>query len=157
VRLAISSLILGVVFVAIGLGISSFGRTRVRSLVFALLAWGLAVFVFDLVALGIFMSAKGPSAAKEIDIVCDATHVNTSADLHSAFDNLEQPRPRSETQGGSPSIGWLALNPVDLFRIANLGAQLGVRTPAVVIALSTSLWIGLALGLSVWKLRRIDL
>ena len=157
VRLAFTSLILGAIFVGIGLALSSLSRTRVQALVFTLLAWGLAVFVFDLVALGFIVSSKAPAASKEIDIICEATHVNTAVDLHSSFDNVTREAPRTATHAASDSFAWLALNPVDLFRAANLSAQLEMRTPSFLTVLSTTLWIAGALGLSLWKLRQTDL
>ena len=75
-RLAVSGLILGLIFLGMGLTISVLCRTRVQSLVVALLTWCFAVFVFDLIALGCFVSTKVPAAAQEIEFVCDATHVN---------------------------------------------------------------------------------
>ena len=59
-----------------------------QSLVAALLVWCFAVFVFDLIALGFFVSTKAPAAAQEIEFVCDATHVNSAVDIHSDFDNV---------------------------------------------------------------------
>src|SRR5262249_31782534 len=59
-RLAASGLVLGILFVGVGLAISTFCRTRVQALVVSLLVWCLAVFVFDLVALGLLVSTKAP-------------------------------------------------------------------------------------------------
>jgi Cu-processing system permease protein len=158
VRLTVSSLILGIIFLAIGLAISSLSRTRVQSLVFSLLMWGAVVFVFDLVALGILVSTHAAGASKEIDVVCDATHLNTAVDLHSGFDNVAQDKSRAEEpQRSIAGLGWLALNPIDLFRAVNLGPQLDVRASAATIAFSTALWLAGALGLSLWKVTRVDL
>ena len=77
-KLAVSGLGLGILFLALGLAISTISRTRVQALVLALLTWCLAVFVFDLVALGMLVSNNSAAAAQEIEFVCDATHVNAS-------------------------------------------------------------------------------
>ena len=87
-RLALSGLVLGILFLGIGVAISTFSRTRVQSLVAALLTWCIAVFVFDLVALGLLVSTKSPVATQEIEVLCDTTHVNAAADIHSTFDNV---------------------------------------------------------------------
>ncbi len=156
-RLALSGLALGVVFLAVGLAISTFSRTRVQALVLALLTWCLAVFVFDLVALGWLVSAKSPVAAHEIEVVCDAMHVNAAVDIHSGFDRVADRNPRAAAAPSSASLGWLALNPVDLFRAVNLSKQLELRVPALTIVLSLTLWLAATLGVSLWKLRRTDL
>jgi ABC-type transport system involved in multi-copper enzyme maturation permease subunit len=154
--LAISGLALGVVFLALGLGLSAFSRTRVQALVLALLAWCIAVFVFDLVALGVLLSTKSIAAAQEIEMVCDATHVNAATDIHSCFDNVSD-RPAPSSTMHAPSLGWLAANPVDLFRAANLSKQIGLALPWPAILLSASLWLALPLGAGLWRLRRTDL
>lgn len=156
-RLAASGLILGILFVGIGLLISTFCRTRVQSLVATLLAWCLAVFVFDLVALSLLVSTNASVAAQEIEIICDATHVNAAADIHSDFDNGAQGQPRSVAANQTPSLGWLAINPVDLFRAVNLSRQLEFHVPVLTALLTVTFWLGGTLGLSVWKLRRTDL
>lgn len=155
-RLALSGLGLGVLFLAIGLTISSFSRTRVQALVLALLAWCIAVFVFDLVALSLLVSTKATTASREIEIVCDATHVNSAADLHAAYDNLAEDHSKAASATASPSLGWLALNPVDVFRALNLPAQFDIHVSAFGVALCASGWIALTLGASLWKLRRTD-
>jgi ABC-type transport system involved in multi-copper enzyme maturation permease subunit len=155
-RLAFSGLGLGILFLALGLTVSAFSRTRVQALVVALLAWCVAVFVFDLVALGCFVSTKAPNASHEIEIVCDATHVNSAADLHSAYDTLADVRRPAASTTASPSLGWLALNPVDVFRALNLPAQFDIRVPAFSVALCVIGWLALTLGASLWKLRRTD-
>ena len=58
-RLAVSGLILGLIFLGMGLTISVLCRTRVQSLVAALLTWCFAVFVFDLIALGLLRLRQG--------------------------------------------------------------------------------------------------
>jgi ABC-type transport system involved in multi-copper enzyme maturation permease subunit len=156
-RLAVSGLILGIIFLAVGLAISIFSRTRVQSLVLALLTWCVAVFVFDLVALGCLISAKAPVAAHEIEVVCDTMHVNAAADIHSEFDNLSDRNPRVAARQTTSSIGWLAANPVDLFRTVNLATNLQYRVPLPAALLSIFLWLGSSLGLGLWKLRRTDL
>jgi len=137
--------------------ISTFSRTRVQSLVLALVSWCLAVFVFDLVALGLMVSTKFPVAAQEIEMVCDATHVNAAADLHSDFDNVADRKPRVAEVHTSSTFGWLALNPVDLFRATNLPRQLEFSVPPLTTVLAITLWLGGTLGATVWKLRRTDL
>jgi ABC-type transport system involved in multi-copper enzyme maturation permease subunit len=156
-RLAFSGLGLGVVFLAIGLTLSSFSRTRVQALVLALLAWCAAVFVFDLVALGVLVSTQAPAATREIEVVCDATHVNAAADLHSAYDEVPDAAARAAAVSPAPTLGWLALNPVDVFRALNLPQSTGVRVPRRLPWLTTALWLTVALGGSLWRLRRADL
>jgi len=156
-RLAASGLVLGILFVGIGLLISTLCRTRVQSLVVTLLTWCFAVFVFDLVALALLVSTKAYVAAQELEMVCDATHVNAAADIHSDFDNVADGQPRSLAATRTPSLGWLAINPVDLFRAVNLSRQLEFQVPALTTFLTVTLWLGGVLGLSYWKLRRTDL
>ncbi len=156
-RLALSGLTLGIVFLGIGLMISVLCRTRVQSLVAALLAWCFAVFVFDLIALGCFVSTKAPAAAQEIDFVCGATHVNTAVDFHSDIDNVGDAPTRSTTVNRAPSLGWLAINPIDLFRAVNVSDRLEFQVPVSTTLFAVTLWIAGTLGLSVWKLRRTDL
>lgn len=156
-RLAGSGLVLGILFLGIGLMISTFARTRVQSLVLALLSWCLAVFVFDLVALGLMVSTKSSVAAQEIEMVCDATHINAAADFHSEFDNVADRKPRAAEVHTTPTFGWLALNPVDLFRATNLPRQLEFHVPALTTVVSITLWLGCTLGASLWRLRLTDL
>ena len=157
-RLASSSLVLGIVFLAMGLTVSTFSRTRVQALVLALLTWCVAVFVFDLVALGCLVSTKSSGAAQEIEVVCDATHVNAAADIHADFDAVTDRNPHAATTAHSASsLGWLALNPVDLFRATNLEKQLELRVPPLTSLLAVTSWLVAALGASLWKLRRTDL
>jgi Cu-processing system permease protein len=156
-RLAISGLGLGALFLAIGLTLSTFSRTRVQALVLALVAWCVAVFVFDLVALGCLVSTKAATASHEIEIVCDAAHVNSAADLHAAaYDTLADARTPVASAAASPSLGWLALNPVDVFRALNLPAQVDICVPAFSVALCGIGWLAFTLGASLWKLRRTD-
>lgn len=153
--LAISGLVLGVVFLAIGLLISTVTRTRVQSLVIALLMWCVAVFVFDLVALGILISTKSPVVTKEIEVICGTTHLNDAANIHSDFD--EPVGERLKTDPEKISFGWLAINPVDVFRAVNLQKQMNTSVPAVVLVSSVAGWIAVCLGASFWKFRRTDL
>lgn len=153
--LAISGLVLGLIFLAVGLLISTIARTRVQSLVLALMMWCVAVFVFDLVALGIVISAKSAGAAQEIEVICDTIHVNANTDIHASFDAPENTR--IETVSENPSLGWLALNPVDLFRAVNLEKQMNTNVSAVVLFSSVAGWLAIALGASLWKFRRMDL
>lgn len=159
VRLAVSGLLLGVVFLSVGLGLSTFCRTRVQALVAGLLTWCVAVFVFDLVALGVLVSAQAPAAAQEIEIVCDATHVNAAVDVHSDLETVPNSttQPRGNAVSGASSLGWLMINPVDLFRTVNLSQQLGVRVPATTACGVVILWLTAMLGFSLWKFRRTDL
>lgn len=155
-RLAVSGLILGVLFLGAGLAISTFSRTRVQALVAALLMWCFAVFVFDLVALGITLSSRAPVAAQQIDLLCDTTHVNAAADIHTAYDSGgESAKPAAMKQ--TPSLGWLALNPIDVFRAVNLPTQLGLRVPALTLSATIILWLALPFALGLWKFNRTDL
>jgi Cu-processing system permease protein len=156
-RLATSGLVLGIVFVAIGLTISTFCRTRVQALVLSMLTWCVAIFVFDLVALGCLVSLRSPVAAHEIEVVCDATHVNAAADFHSEFDTPTRKNPQALTEPHAASLSWLALNPVDLFRAVNLTTQLQIQVPLSTILLTICLWLVSTLGASLWRLSRIDL
>jgi Cu-processing system permease protein len=157
VRLAVSGLVLGILFLGIGLALSTFCRTRVQSLVIALLAWCLAVFVFDLIALSVMFSTKSSAAVQEIEIVCDATHVNIAADIHSEFDRPADGKSGGITTRPASNLGWLAMNPVDIFRAVNQSGQLGISVPAFTILLSVALWLAIPLGASLWKLHRTDL
>lgn len=156
-RLAVSGLILGIVFLGVGLALSTLCRTRVQALVAALLTWCVAVFVFDLVALGVLVSANAPAAAQEIEIVCDATHVNAAADLHSDLETVPTLKSAAKAPNQAPSLGWLMINPVDLFRAANLSQQLGFRVSAMTSSVFVIVWLASMLGFSLWKLRRTDL
>ena len=156
-RLAVSGLVLGIVFLAIGLAISVFSRTRVQALVAALLTWCLAVFAFDLVALGWLVTAQSPAAAREIEVVCDATHVNNAADLHSEFDASTAPAARPDAAPAASGVGWLALNPVDVFRAINLARQLNFQVPPLTTLLAITFWLGSTLGASALRLNRTDL
>jgi len=156
-RLAASGLGLGVIFLALGLALSSFSRSRVQALVLALLAWCLAVFAFDLVALGCLVSSRSPAAAREIELVCDATHVNTAADSHADFEAAAADSAQPQPKPSSASFGWLALDPVDLFRAINLAGPLDFHLPALTTLLSTAGWLALTMGAAFWQLRRTDL
>lgn len=159
VRLAVSGLGLGVVFLAVGQAISVFCRSRVRALVAALLTWCLMVFVFDLAALGAIICSKSPAAAREIELICDAVHVNAAADIHSADDNpASSVGLESKVQSGRTSaLLWLTINPVDLFRAVNLPQQVGITIPFYVIFASSGAWLALALGGGLWRFRKTDL
>lgn len=157
-KLALTGLGMGIVFLGVGLAISTLSRTRVQALVLALLAWCLAVFVFDLVALGVMVSTTSTSAAKEIEIVCDATHVNAAADLHSAYDRVaDEPARTAIADRTSSSLGWLALNPVDLFRAINLPQQAGIHVPSLMLTLAAVLWLALPFAASAWRFNKTDL
>jgi Cu-processing system permease protein len=156
-KLAGSGLVLGILFLGIGLAISTLCRTCVRSLVVALLVWCVAVFVFDLIALSTMLSMKSPAAIQEIEMVCDATHVNAAADIHADFDSSANAPAPAATAKPVSSPAWLALNPVDLFRALNMPQRTDFSVPLPTTLLSAMLWLALPLGLSMWKLRRIDL
>jgi Cu-processing system permease protein len=157
-RLAVSGLALGVVFCGVGLLISTLCRSRIQALVLALLAWCAAVFVFDLVALGVIVSTRSITAAQEIEVVCDATHVNNLADIHGAFDTAAaggKERPGAPRR--SATLGMLWLNPVDVFRLINLPDALGLSKPAGAAGLSALVWLAFTLGAGTWRLRKLDL
>lgn len=156
-RLAFSGLVLGMLFLGAGLAISVLCRTRMQSLVTVLLVWCFAVFVFDLVALGYFVSAKVPAATQEIEFVCDTTHVNASVDLHSDFNNVAAAPTRSMAGNQEASLGWLALNPIDLFRAINLSARLQFRVPILATSTAVIAWVFAALGVSIWTFQKKDL
>ena len=153
-RLAVSGMVLGILFLGMGLVVSTFCRTRVQSLVVALLTWCIAVFAFDLIALGMLVSNRMPAAAQEIEVLCDATHVN--GDIHSAFDSLTDDRGHAAPANGTSTLGWLAINPVDLFRAVNLSNQIDLHVPAQTIAVTVVAWLSFTLGASLWKLHRTD-
>jgi Cu-processing system permease protein len=158
IRLALSGLLLGIVFVGMGLVISTFCRTRVQALVIALLAWCFFVFVFDLVALGLIVSTQSRAAAREIELICDALHVNAAADLHSGFDAVTTPlSEHSPPSFHSRALSWLTLNPVDLFRTVNLAQATGVYLPILWTFASFAAWLALILTASLWRFRRTDL
>jgi Cu-processing system permease protein len=156
-KLAFSGLGMGILFLGIGLMISTFSRTRVQALVLALLTWCLFVFVFDLVVLGILVSTQSAKSANEIEFVCDATHVNAAADLHSAYDAVPANSTRAVTTSSEPSVGWLALNPLDLFRAMNLPSEADIHVSILTLVLAITLWLAIPLGVSSWKFNRTDL
>jgi ABC-type transport system involved in multi-copper enzyme maturation permease subunit len=159
-KLAASGLALGIIFMAIGLAISAFSKTRVQAIVAALLIWCAFVFVFDLIALGAIVSFKSPAAAREIELVCDAMHVNAAADIHSEGDTISATstqQPSAKPASNIASVACLAINPVDLFRAVNLSSTLGVQMPAGIVAASAFGWLALSLLLSSWKLNKTDL
>jgi ABC-type transport system involved in multi-copper enzyme maturation permease subunit len=159
IRLALSGLGLGILFVALGLTISVWCRNRTQALVLALLAWCFFVFVFDLVGLGLLISTQSPAAAREIELVCDATHVNAAADIHSALESgaVATSQAHSASNQHSGSIFWPALNPVDLFRVINLTGQTGIQMPFFVTLGICGLWLALAAVASLFKFQKIDL
>jgi Cu-processing system permease protein len=159
-KLAASGLALGIIFMAIGLAISAFSKTRVQAIVAALLIWCTFVFVFDLIALGAIVSFKSSAAAREIELVCDAMHVNAAADIHSEGDTISATSIQQPSTKPTPNIAGvacLAINPVDLFRAVNLSSTLGVQVPIGIVATSFFGWLALSLLLSRWKLNKTDL
>jgi Cu-processing system permease protein len=156
VVLAISGLGLGIIFLALGLVVSILCRTRVQALVIALLMWCAAVFVFDLVALGVVVSTRTNEATQQIETITDATHVNAIADMHQAYeagvDNVPQAKPAT-----TRILFWTLLaNPVDLFRAINLPTT-DAQVPMLIIPFAFVCWIAAALAAGFWRLRRLDL
>lgn len=153
-----SGLVLGVVFLAVSLAISSAARSRVQALVVSVLVWGGVVFAFDLVALGLLVAVKAPVAQNEIDIICDPTHVNAvAANVHAAFEAPTEGGARAERAPATPRWSWAWVNPVDLFRALNMSRYLGRPVPWAAAPVCAGLWITLALAVGAWKLRSIDL
>jgi hypothetical protein len=129
----------------------------VQALVIALLTWCAAVFVFDLVALGVVVSTRTNEATKQIESVTDAMHVNAVADMHQAFESGADNVPKA-TPASTRVLFWtLVANPVDLFRAINLPATTEAVVPVVVVPVAFAAWIAAALGAGFWRLRRIDL
>ncbi|MBU6398756.1 MAG: ABC transporter permease [Verrucomicrobia bacterium] len=155
--LAGSSLLLGIVFVGVGLAISAFSRTRVQALVIALLAWSTAVFAFDLVALGVVVSSQAATASEEIEKATDATHVVSVEDLHRQYEGAKDNAQHLVPAAPRRFSPWLVLNPVDLFRAINLPQTVALRVPVAAAALAISVWLIVPLGFGVWQLRRLDL
>jgi Cu-processing system permease protein len=156
-KLAISGLGLGIVFCGIGLFVSTISRSRVQALVFALLSWGFAVFAFDLIAMGIIVSTNAVKASQEIEVICDATHVNSQADIHAAFDAPAQVSKSAVQTTSSESHAWVWLNPVDAFRIVNLPQTLPIPHSLTAALVSVFTWIAATLGLATWRLNKMDL
>lgn len=157
IALAASGLALGIIFLAIGLLISVLCRTRVQALVCALLTWCVAIFAFDLVAMGVVVTANSTEATRQIEEATDATHVTSMADLHKAYEGADDSAERLAAARAQRIASWLALNPVDVFRAINLPAGANVSVSAWLIALSGTLWIGGTLGGALWRFHRIDL
>ena len=154
-KLSISTITVGIIFAAIGVVISVFARSRIQALVSALLIWGVAVFAFDLVALGIIVSNKAPQASKEIELICDATHVNSEADIHSGFDTVSAGAPVHSEQEQRPF--WIWFNPIDIFRIINLPPAINLSVSTASALASAACWMALTLAAATWRLNRIDL
>lgn len=155
--LAISGLGLGLVFLAIGLAISALCRTRVQALVCALLTWCVAVFAFDLIAMGLVVTLNSTQAAHEIEQATDATHVTSVEDMHKAFEGADNTAEHLITKRTQNVAVWLALNPVDVFRALNLPKSAGVVVPGWLAGLSSFSWLAGSLGFAVRRFRRIDL
>ena len=157
-KLALSGLLLGCIFLAVGLCISTFSRTRVQALVFALLTWCLVVFAFDLVALGCVVVGTTPQATREVEAVTDATHINNVADVHAAFESGEDAATRSARRAPSRAMeALLAVNPVDLFRALNLPKETMPTLPLAAAVASLLFWAGGATTAALWRLNRLDL
>lgn len=157
ILLAVSGLGLGLIFLALGLVVSILCRTRVQSLVVALLMWCAAVFVFDLVALGVVISTRTNDATKQIETVTDATHVNTMADMHQAFESGVDNVPKAKPAATKILFWTLLANPIDLFRAINLPVTTEAQVPVAAIPLAFACWIAAALSAGFWRLRRLDL
>ncbi len=155
--LAMSGLSLGLVFLAIGLAISALCRTRLQALVCALLAWCVAVFAFDLVALGLVLTLNSTQAALEVEAATDATHVTSVADMHKAFEGADNSAEHLIVKRSESVAVWLALNPVDLFRALNLPKSAGVSVPGWLVCLSAFAWLAGTLGFAARRFRRLDL
>ncbi len=156
-KLAGSGVVLGILFLALGLSISVFCRTCVKALVFALLAWCIAVFAFDLVSMGVMLSVEAPQAAREVETATDATHVRNVEDIHAAFEAGDDAAARQVARAPRRFAPWLLLNPLDSFRAVNLPADLAPKTGAWSIPVTILLWLSLSLSAASWKLNRIDL
>lgn len=156
-KLAGSGLVLGVLFVGGGLLLSTVCRTRVQALVLALLAWGAAVFVFDLAAMGLLVTTRSAEAAKEVEHATEATHVNAVADMHAAFESGDDAAARAGARAPRSSPLWLLVNPVDLFRALNLPQSIAPAVPLAGALASVVLWLSVLVAASAWKLKRLDL
>jgi len=155
--LAISGLVLGVIYLGVGLLISTLCRTRVQALVCALLTWCVAVFAFDLIAMGVVVTVNCTHAEHEIEQATEATHTTPIADMHKAFENGDENAAHAAIERSQKVAAWLALNPVDLFRAANLPKSANTDVPAWLETFSIFAWLLGVLGFAFWKLRRIDL
>ncbi len=156
-KLALSGLVLGIVFLGLGLVISTFCRTRVQALVLALLAWCAAVFVFDLAAMGLLVTTQSAQAAREVEAATDTTHVNAMADIHAAFESGDDAAARIQANTSKATSSWLLINPVDLFRVINLPKELAPAVPPLAALLSIGLWLAGCLTVGTWKFIRLDL
>jgi Cu-processing system permease protein len=156
IKLAISGVGLGVVFSGLGMLVSTFSRSRVQALVCALLVWGVAVFGFDLAALGVIVSTNAPKASQEIEMVCDATHVNSQVDPHSAFEGAA-PVSTGASRSDEQSFSWLLLNPVDVFRIINLPHVFPASPPLAGAFASALAWLAFSMTAAIWRFARTDL
>jgi ABC-type transport system involved in multi-copper enzyme maturation permease subunit len=154
-KLSISTIAIGIIFGAIGTAVSVFARSRIHALVSVLLIWGVAVFAFDLVALGFIVSNKAPQASKEIEMICDATHINSQADIHSGFDSVAPTAAVHAPRQDSPF--WIWFNPVDIFRVINLPEAVNLSVPMMSAIASAACWIALCLIAGTWRFKRIDL
>ncbi len=156
-KLAVSGIVLGIIFLGLGVLISTLSRTRVQALVLALLAWCAAVFVFDLAAMGLLVTTHSAQAAREVETATDATHVNAMADIHAAYENGDDAAARVQAAAPKSAPAWLLINPVDLFRAINLPKDLAPAVPPAGALLSIGLWLSTCLALSTWRLLRLDL
>lgn len=153
-RLAGSGVILGLVFSGFGLLISTLCRNRLQALVVALLTWCATVFAFDLVAMGAIVSGRAVQAAEEIELICDATHVNNQADIHSAFDSVKTASPKPAAS--VTHIFWVYFNPIDTFRILNMPA-LRSNSSNLAAVFAWLAWLVLPAGAAVIRFRKADL
>ncbi|MHB8416676.1 MAG: ABC transporter permease subunit [Myxococcales bacterium] len=133
-----SAVVLGWVFVALGLLISAASRDRARALGASLAAWLLSSLLFDLALLALFVAAS---------------HVLLSGDYAPSVEILHRELTRGNTGDASP-FPWLSalvlLNPADVFRLWNV-----LRIPELraVLAMTRSLPPSLY---SVWLLSAVS-
>ncbi len=156
-RLACSGLVLGILFLGLGLAISVLCRTRLQALVLALLAWCGAVFAFDLVGMGVTVMAETPQAAREVETATDAAHVRDVEDVHAAFEAGDDAAARQVAKAPRRLPAWMLLNPVDSFRAINLPKELAPRVPTAGVTSSTLLWLAASLSLAWRRLQHLDL
>lgn len=156
-RLAVSSMALVLPFVAIGLALSAFSRTRVQSLVLGLLTWGFAVFVVDLLLLGLLIAVHRVQATQEIKTMTGAAHVASAAELHREFSVDPDHPAASHPHRFRRNLFLLILNPIALFRSINLPVSNSPRLPAGWIYAGMGLWLALPLLAGLYKIRGSDM
>ncbi len=156
VKLAASGMVLGVVFLGLGLLISVACRTRVKALVLALLAWCAAVFAFDLLAMGIVTVAESPHAAREVETATGATHVRNVEDVHAAFEAGDDAAARQAGLAPGKLQPWVFVNPVDSFRTLNMPKDLAPSASVPGMTLSVLCWLAASFAAAAWRMNKID-